>query len=103
VQSKWLPELQLHAPGVPFVLVGTKIDLRDDRETVAKLLQKRLAPTTAEHGAKLARDLGALAYVECSALTQKGVKQVFEEAARCVLLSAPAQQQQQHCRCCSLM
>ena len=32
-----------------------------------------------EEGRRLANELGAVAYVECSALTQEGMKNVFEE------------------------
>ncbi|KAG6401076.1 hypothetical protein SASPL_137921 [Salvia splendens] len=32
VSKKWIPELKHYAPGVPIVLVGTKLDLRDDKE-----------------------------------------------------------------------
>eukprot|EP00742_Colponemidia_sp_Colp-10_P000253 GILJ01000286.1.p1 GENE.GILJ01000286.1~~GILJ01000286.1.p1 ORF type:complete len:219 (+),score=27.76 GILJ01000286.1:70-657(+) len=85
-KSKWWPELQHHAPGVPIILVGTKLDLRDDEETVEKLREKRLAPISADQGAGMARDVGAVKYLECSALTQKGLKSVFDEAIRAVLL-----------------
>ena len=33
VRSKWYPEVHHHAPGVPFILVGTKADLRTSAST----------------------------------------------------------------------
>jgi Ras-related C3 botulinum toxin substrate 1 len=30
VKNKWYPEIQHHAPGVPFILVGTKLDVRNE-------------------------------------------------------------------------
>lgn len=85
VQTKWVPELQHHAGGVPFILVGTKIDLREDRETITQLQQQSKTPFKKEAGEKLASRIGAVKYMECSALTQKGLKQIFEEAVRVVL------------------
>ncbi|EWM23088.1 rho gtpase [Nannochloropsis gaditana] len=32
IKNKWYPEIKHHAPGVPFILVGTKTDLRKDPE-----------------------------------------------------------------------
>ena len=37
IKTKWIPEISHHCPNVPFLLVGTKLDLRDDPETIAKL------------------------------------------------------------------
>jgi GTPase SAR1 family protein len=76
---------QHHAPGVPFILVGTKLDLRSDPETIKKLGEKKQQPVTQDRGEALAQEIGAYKYVECSALTQGGLKQVFDDAIRCVL------------------
>ena len=35
-----------HCPNAPVILVGTKLDLRDDRDTIEGLKQKRLIPIT---------------------------------------------------------
>ena len=40
------PEITHHCPNTPIILVGTKLDLRDDRETIEHLKQKRLTPVT---------------------------------------------------------
>ncbi|KAJ4830612.1 Ras- C3 botulinum toxin substrate 2 [Turnera subulata] len=32
IHKKWIPELRHYAPTVPIVLVGTKLDLRDDKQ-----------------------------------------------------------------------
>ena len=62
------------------MIVGTQIDLRDDPTVVEKLSRQKMRPVTAEQGERLAKEIGAVKYVECSALTQKGLKNVFDEA-----------------------
>ncbi|XP_078573059.1 ras-related C3 botulinum toxin substrate 1-like [Branchiostoma floridae x Branchiostoma japonicum] len=83
--SKWRAEVSHHRPDTPIVLVGTKLDLRDDKETIDKLKEKKLAPITPSQGLQMCKDIGAVKYLECSALTQEGLKQVFDEAVRAVL------------------
>ena len=80
VKEKWFPEVHHHCPGVPCLVVGTQIDLRDDKVSIEKLQRQRLRPITSEQGSRLARELKAVKYVECSALTQRGLKNVFDEA-----------------------
>ena len=46
VRAKWYPEVRHHCPQVPIILVGTKLDLREDKETIDKLKEKKLAPIT---------------------------------------------------------
>eukprot|EP00064_Thunnus_orientalis_P004129 superscaffoldBa00000366_g4140 len=71
VKEKWVPEITHHCPKTPFLLVGTQIDLRDDPSTIEKLAKNKQKPITPETAEKLARDLKAVKYVECSALTQE--------------------------------
>ncbi|KAG2764944.1 hypothetical protein JG687_00004362 [Phytophthora cactorum] len=103
VKSKWLPEIRHHAPGVPFILVGTKSDLRDDEETLEKLKEKKLAPISKEQGETLKTELGAYKYMECSALTQKGLKSVFDEAIRCVITNQQNPKAKQRSFKCSIL
>lgn len=84
VRTKWWPEISHHAPNIPMILVGTKLDLREDPETISKLRERRMAPISYQNGNAMARDIGATKYLECSALTQKGLKGVFDEAIRSV-------------------
>ena len=65
--------------------MGTKLDLRDDKETIEKLREKHLAPITYPEGLQMQKEIGAVKYCECSALTQKGLKNVFDEAIMTVL------------------
>eukprot|EP00062_Callorhinchus_milii_P011959 gi/632958556/ref/XP_007895103.1/ PREDICTED: rho-related GTP-binding protein RhoQ [Callorhinchus milii] len=85
VREEWVPELKEHAPNVPFLLIGTQVDLRDDPRTLTKLNTLKEKPVTTEQGEKLAKGIGAYCYVECSALTQKGLKTVFDEAIIAIL------------------
>ncbi|CAF0746601.1 unnamed protein product [Didymodactylos carnosus] len=76
----WIPEVAHHCSKTPFLIVGTQVDLREDPQTMDKLQKSRQKPITSDQGDKLARELRAVKYVECSALTQKGLKNVFDEA-----------------------
>ena len=82
VKTKWYPEIRHHAPGVPCILVGTKEDLRYNEEMAGRLRAEGRQPLSSAEGVRLAQEIGALKYIECSALTQKGVKSVFDEAIK---------------------
>ena len=56
------------------------VDLRDDASTIEKLAKTKRKPISVDQSEKLSRELRAVKYVECSALTQKGLKDVFDEA-----------------------
>ncbi|KAF7336127.1 Cell division control protein 42 [Mycena venus] len=79
VKEKWVSEVSHHCPGVPFLIVETQIDLREDVQVTERLSRQGQRPVTTEQGERLVRELGATGYVECSALTRQGVKNVFDE------------------------
>ncbi|XP_042893975.1 ras-related C3 botulinum toxin substrate 1 [Penaeus japonicus] len=97
VRAKWYPEVRHHCPNTPIILVGTKLDLRDDRETLDKLKDKKLTPISYPQGLSMAKEVGATKYLECSALTQKGLKTVFDEAIRAVLCPVPRPKNKRKC------
>jgi len=85
VKTRWVPELRHHEPNVPIVLVGTKADLRNDEGMISKLKARQQAMVQPEAAEKLAKEIGAVKFLECSALTQEGLKRVFDDAIRAAL------------------
>eukprot|EP01017_Pseudomicrothorax_dubius_P001703 TRINITY_DN0_c6139_g1_i1.p1 TRINITY_DN0_c6139_g1~~TRINITY_DN0_c6139_g1_i1.p1 ORF type:complete len:142 (-),score=49.62 TRINITY_DN0_c6139_g1_i1:89-514(-) len=79
--KKWYLELKEHAPNTPKIFIGNKIDLREDGPITQANMDKFI---TAETASKRIQQLGCK-YLECSALTQQGLKEVFDEAIRLVL------------------
>ena len=73
--------------------------MRDDAGTIEKLAKNKQKPIAVESAEKLTRELKAVKYVECSALTQKGLKNVFDEA----ILAALEPPEQPKKRICSLL
>eukprot|EP01120_Amphizonella_sp_Union-15-10_P011704 TRINITY_DN502_c0_g1_i1.p1 TRINITY_DN502_c0_g1~~TRINITY_DN502_c0_g1_i1.p1 ORF type:complete len:213 (+),score=43.22 TRINITY_DN502_c0_g1_i1:109-747(+) len=85
IKKRWWPELKHHCPETPYVLVGTKQDLREDQSTLQELANQGLSVISTAQGESLAKTIHATSYVECSALNQKGLKNVFDQAARAVV------------------
>ncbi|KAI0978102.1 hypothetical protein GJ496_008088 [Pomphorhynchus laevis] len=85
VRAKWQPEVSHHCGDAPIILVGTKLDLRKNKDNMDKLKAKKQSPISYTQGFAMAKEIGARKYLECSSLTQEGVKAVFDEAIRAVL------------------
>ncbi|CAN1276549.1 Rac-like GTP-binding protein ARAC3 [Linum perenne] len=102
VAKKWIPELRHYAPGVPIILVGTKLasfhfniygpilstslcvaDLREDKQFLMD--HPGAVPITTAQGEELRKLIGAPMYIECSSKTQQNVKAVFDAAIKVVL------------------
>ncbi|KAK3594997.1 hypothetical protein CHS0354_003720 [Potamilus streckersoni] len=79
VQSKWVPEIKALRPNTPFVLVGTQTDLR------GSVVDLTNACITTTQGKKLAKKLGAVDFLECSALEGIGLDAVFRRTLMATL------------------
>jgi Ras-related C3 botulinum toxin substrate 1 len=87
--------VQHFAPNVPFIIVGTKSDLRGSGEGGDYVSQ--------EEAEKLKVELKAAKYIECSALKPElgdnGLKAVFDEAIKTVLLERRKPSTKKKSRC----
>ncbi|CAH8449179.1 unnamed protein product [Schistosoma guineensis] len=82
ISTKWMPEIRNFLPNIPVILVANKKDLRNDYSTKRELQRMKQKPVTESEGRSVAKVIGALAYIECSAKQKEGVNDVFETAAR---------------------
>jgi GTPase SAR1 family protein len=76
----FLPEVRFHCPDTPYILVGTKTDLREDPNNRGKEI-----PLTYKEGRQLAMKMGATQYIECSALQGIGLHDVFDQVIRLII------------------
>ncbi len=96
VKTKWIPELFKFLPNTPIILVGTQSDLRGQLQqqqpttnhndlnnslvnrsnTMSNNNSKNYI--TSKEGEELAKRIKAFKYIECSALTQQNISEVFE-------------------------
>jgi cell division control protein 42 len=84
----------------PFLLVGTKTDLRTNLPDVELLAKSKQKPITREQGERAAKEYGAYAYIECSSLTQENLKETFDTAILAALTPLPSKRAGILC-CCS--
>lgn len=109
VQTRWVGEIADNCEGVKLVLVALKCDLRSNEDTDAEQPMNNeddsLNPYNAhssgnpyqqsrrlisyDEGLAIAKKVGALRYLECSAKKNRGVNEAFSEAARCALNARP--------------
>uniref|UniRef100_A0A7S2CL62 Uncharacterized protein n=1 Tax=Haptolina brevifila TaxID=156173 RepID=A0A7S2CL62_9EUKA len=88
VVCKWLPEVRQHCKDAKIVLVGLKCDLCDTLKAKEKLFLEGKLMVNEEAVNAIACRLGVPS-VRCSALTQHGLKNVFDTAIRTI--HAPAE------------
>ncbi|XP_075236466.1 ras-related C3 botulinum toxin substrate 3-like [Lycorma delicatula] len=81
VTTKWYPELKHHCPHTPIILVATKTDLRCASDSPM---------VTYSEGKKLQRKIKAVKYMECSALENNGLTEIFTESVRASIKKHPS-------------
>lgn len=84
MRNKWIGEIRSHLPQAPVLVVATQTDQRE-------MGPHRLSCISAVDGKRLAQDIRAKGYLECSALSNRGVQQVFEYAVRTAVYQARRQ------------
>ncbi|KAM6493868.1 hypothetical protein JOM56_010229 [Amanita muscaria] len=89
VLNKWISEAKHYCPNVPIILVEMMIE---------NLEANGHHPTTAEAGMVVAQKIGAKHYIECSAKTGEGVRDVFQLATEAALRSSHIEK-----RCCMIL
>ncbi|KAM3594378.1 uncharacterized protein V6R79_006829 [Siganus canaliculatus] len=78
ITSKWIPQIRAGNPTSPIILVGTQSDLCHNVDVLIHLDEQRTKPVPFRLARKLAKKIRAHDYVECSALTQQNLKDVFD-------------------------
>jgi len=91
VITKWYPEIRTYCPEAPIILLGTKSDLRDGENIIAK------TKISTAQGTAMAQKIRAVDYFECSALTGKGVKEVFDSVINVALYPNSAKDKSRKC------
>lgn len=96
VEHRWVQELRFHCPRARIILVGLKMDLR--RQTSSR--NKTLIST--DEGRRVAKRIKAEHYIECSAKTQDGLYDVFDQAIK-VMMARKKLKKKKKKRMCSVM
>ncbi len=93
IKTKWMPELNKYLPDALIILVGTQVDLRDqsnnNNNNNHNLNNSQQRHITTREGEELRQKISAFKYIECSALTQLNIKEVFDSCIEAYAKSNP--------------
>jgi Ras family protein A len=85
IPKRWILEVNQFCPSIPVILVGNKKDLQNDHDTIKELAKMKQEPVKLEDGKNTAEKINAFAYLECSAKSKEGVKEVFDTVTMAAL------------------
>ena len=90
VETEFLPEIEEHCRGAPYILVGLNLCERDEFPMHAdEYKSKGWSPISTEEGKQVMRRIGAKDYIECDINRQIRVADGFEAAVRAVIHPSP--------------
>mmetsp|Transcript_3281 Transcript_3281/g.4967 ORF Transcript_3281/g.4967 Transcript_3281/m.4967 type:complete len:191 (-) Transcript_3281:342-914(-) len=95
VLKKWGPEVNDHSEDAKIILVGNKLDTRED----AKSKNSTKKYVTKEEADEVANTIGAYKHFEVSALTQQNVEELFQEATKGVLEKRAKKEKKKKAKC----
>jgi len=80
--NHWVPELRLHAPTTPVLLVGCQSDMRTDAAVISALAKVGRSPVSAQQALSMSQQVQAAMYVETSSrVSSRSVATAMELAA----------------------
>jgi Ras-related C3 botulinum toxin substrate 1 len=100
---KWIKEANAICPNVPVILVGTKLDLKENEEILNKLSEKGNFPITYLQGVSLSQKINATKYIECSSVTKEGVDCIFSEITKLARLQSKLTKKKPEKHTCHLL
>jgi len=83
IKEKWAPEIAHHIPNIPNILVGTKIDLREEKHPDPN--SGKFEPISTEQGQQMGKLIHSTTYLEVSSKTGQGINAIFDEAVNLAL------------------
>jgi small GTP-binding protein len=78
IKEKWYPEVNHYVPDTPYLLVGTKLDLREEKKPDPSTGE--FEPVTPEQAEEMRKQIKAVGYIEVSAKTRKNLDKLFQMA-----------------------
>jgi small GTP-binding protein len=78
--KNWFNEIKNYNKKVPIILIGTKIDKREDENIL-----KKITPISKSLGEKLLKELKLNDYIECSSKINKNIKLIFDKICEITL------------------
>ncbi|GFR11094.1 hypothetical protein TNCT_23411 [Trichonephila clavata] len=85
LQKLLIPKVWKFTKNMPSVLVGNRVDLRNDPATIRRLAQRQMKPLTIDDGRQTRESFNINGFIECMDVNPSSVFNVFRMALTCFL------------------